>query len=159
MKYSSFFINDAEEAARLISEVDTKGKIYNAFRYNATVPDLLASDGEEHAVLRQALAPALEFLSAKLANSNVTEPLMKRLMEAAAKGEVVDFAKLSTFFAFDCVCSAAFNYQLDALGGSEDGAGLYNCLQIMAEMQASQGTCAVSAHYVHMDSEEVRYAD
>lgn len=41
MKHSSVFINDADEAGRLIKEMPSKGSIYAAFRYDANVPDLL----------------------------------------------------------------------------------------------------------------------
>ena len=41
MKHSSVFINDADEAGRLIKEMPSKGPIYAAFRYDANVPDLL----------------------------------------------------------------------------------------------------------------------
>jgi hypothetical protein len=47
MKHSSVFINDADEAGRLIKEMPSKGSIYAAFRYDANVPDLLGERNAE----------------------------------------------------------------------------------------------------------------
>ena len=138
MKHASIFINDADEAANVLRDFHSKGKIYTAFRYDAKTPDILASDGPAHRLRSEYLGPALRNLYLKDA-SFVTKDAILKLSDCAAKGEELDMKKLSAAIGFDCVCKAAFNYDLKAVQGSEDGQKLYKSLCILAESQASQG--------------------
>lgn len=59
MNHASIFVNDAEEAGRIIDKLPAKGAIYNAFRYDAAVPDVFACDDPDYTVRFKALSPSL----------------------------------------------------------------------------------------------------
>jgi cytochrome P450 len=120
MKHSSVFINDASEAGRLMEEMPSKGQIYSPFRYDANIPDMLASDGEAWNVRRKALGPVLANI--KFSNEDViTSSLLVFLEKASESAEPISVSELTTYVAFDCVCEAAFGYQLGAVNGSHEG--------------------------------------
>ena len=72
----------------------------------------------------------------------ITAALLLYLEKSADSGEAVDLSALTTFIAFDMVCDAAFNYQLNAVNGSEEGKKLHSCLSSMVASQAGKGIYA-----------------
>ena len=48
MNHNAIFVNDPVVAAEIIDTVPTKGPIYGAYRYDQSLPDILASDGEAY---------------------------------------------------------------------------------------------------------------
>jgi cytochrome P450 len=138
MKHASIFVNDAEEAARILNECDPKGPIYNSFRFDPNTPDILASDDVFYAARSKAMGPALKCLVLKK-DSKVYDNLVAVLTKAAASGATVDVKNLYVLFSFDCVCEAAFGYDLGATNGSLEGKMLHDSLQSLADAQAGQG--------------------
>jgi cytochrome P450 len=141
MKHASVFINDSAEAGRLLEEMTIKGAIYNAFRYDANIPDLLSSDGEAWEVRRKALYPALNHIHVASEDS-ITSALLAALTKYSETVEPVDLVGLCTSVAFDAVCDAAFGYQLGAVAGSEDGKRIYKTLCTLHDAQANVGIYA-----------------
>lgn len=137
MKHSSIFINDANEAAAVLSEFHAKGKMYGAFRFDTSIPDMLASEGNAHELRRKSLSPALANM--RLLDDTILGSLVKKLIECSESGKALDMEKMSALFAMDCVCKAAFGYDLQAINGSEDGSALYRSICTLQESFASQG--------------------
>ena len=141
MKHSSVFINDAQEAGKLLQEIPSKGAIYNAFRYDANIPDLLASDGPAWEVRNKALSPALSNIH--IANEEaIASALLTALTSYSESNEPVDLVGLCTSLALDVVCEAAFGYTLGAVAGSEDGKKMYQSLCTLADAQSNVGLYA-----------------
>jgi hypothetical protein len=69
----------------------------------------------------------------------VFDNLISVLTKAAASGVTVDVKNLYVLFSFDCVCEAAFGYDLQAVNGSLEGKMLHDSLQSLADLQAGQG--------------------
>jgi cytochrome P450 len=141
MKHSSVFINDAAEAGRLMEEMPSKGQIYSPFRYDANIPDMLASDGEAWNVRRKALGPALTNIGFSNDDS-ITSSLLVFLGKASESSAPISVSELATYVAFDCVCEAAFGYQLGAVNGSNEGKLLHESLVTLVDVQASKGIYA-----------------
>lgn len=137
MNHASIFINDATEAARILETVPNKGKIYTAFRYDGNIPDILASDGDAFVRRKNALEASLNNL--KLETNLITEALLVAFDRYAISGEAVDIKNLFTLLGFDCICSAAFNYNLGGVAGSAEGKQLVGCLKTLADAGASVG--------------------
>ena len=64
------------------------------------------------------------------------------LEKYSESSESLDLAALTTYIAFDCVCEAAFGYQLGAVAGSEEGKRLHSSLCSLVEAQAGKGMYA-----------------
>jgi hypothetical protein len=138
MNQASIFVNDAAEAGRIVREVPSKGRIYSTFRFDPAVPDILACDFETHTIRKDALGPAIESLRLK-GTSKLISKLISSFSRFAESGEKIDTKKLFTLFSFDVVCEVAFNYDLDAINGSADGAKLWQSLATLADAQAGTG--------------------
>jgi len=138
VKHASVFVNDAEEVVRVLNEVPCKGALYNGFRFDGRLPDILASDGADHNVRSKALGLALTSIRAA-DEERITRDLLKVLNDRAEDGKPLDIAALFTLLAFDCVSAALFNYELGAVAGSEEGKNLRLALETLAIKQTSQG--------------------
>lgn len=144
MQMSSVFINDAQEAARLVKDMPSKGPIYNAFRLNPAIPDILASDGDAWKLRNSALRPALESLMISETQwDKLLSDLADTLKKFSESGETLNICELFSFFAFDVVCLGAFGYELNGLQGSEQANKLYNCIKTLTAWKAGQGLYAV----------------
>jgi len=156
MNHASVFINDAVETARILNEVESKGRIYSAFRFEATVPDILACDGDAYEIRSKALSASLNNL--KIVDETlITKDLLQQLRENAESGKPVDIKELFAYVGFDCVCLSAFGYELGAVQGSADGKKLYQSLRTLADVQAGQGVYP-SANARKVPPEEVAAA-
>jgi cytochrome P450 len=150
MKQASVFANDPAEIGRLLGELRTKGPIYAAFRFDPKVPDLFASDGDDYALRSKALRSSL--LNLKMSAADVTA--INNSLEAAIKAkaesaEPLDCDALFSLAAMDFVCKALFRYDLNAVGGSEEGTKLYRYLKDLAKDIASKSV------YKHADNKPV----
>lgn len=82
-------------------------------------------------------------LSCHIRNEDsITAALLVALGKCAESAESLDLAALTTYVAFDCVCEAAFGYQLGAVAGSEEGKRLHSSLCALVEAQAGKGMYA-----------------
>ncbi len=143
MKHASIFINDAEETGRIFNLLPTKGPIYDIFRYNKAVPDILASDGEDWKVRSSVLTDALQVASLSQAELDlIFVNLNIKLNQYAESNESVSLFELLTYLSLDLVCQAFFKYPLEALKGSADGIKLFQCLETLTEYQSGQGIYA-----------------
>lgn len=139
MKHASVFINDANEAAAVLSDFQSKGKIYGGFRFDPEVPDMLACEGAAHELRRKALGPALSNMRIS-SDAAVTKALLQKLSEYSERGEAMDMREVASYVAMDCVCQAAFGYDLQAVtGGSPQGTTLYKSLCTLYDQFASTG--------------------
>ena len=139
MNQSSVFINDAEEAVRVLKKFQSKGDIYKVFRLNPEIPDVLASDGEEAFTRRSLFGPALD--SARLESQCLTD-LMSWLERAAESKSVIDISEVFSLLAFDIMSSFLFEYDLGALRGSEEGKALLSSIRTLTDAQAKVGIYA-----------------
>lgn len=64
--------------------------------------------------------------------------LLSVLKNHSESGEALDLAALTTYLAFDCMCEAAFGYQLRAVNGSEEGKKKYNLLYDIINMRVKK---------------------
>lgn len=143
MKNASVFINDGQEAARLLDEMPSKGPIYAAFRLDPKIPDILASDADQYILRKDALGPALQKIElSKEAMDVILKNLSAVLKTHSESGKPVDLDEVFGYLAFDCVCHSVFGYQLDALSGAEQGGKLYRALITLQEYMAGQGLYA-----------------
>lgn len=82
-------------------------------------------------------------LSCDISNEDsITAALLVALGKYAESAESLDLAALTTYIAFDCVCEAAFGYQLGAVAGSEEGKRLHSSLCALVDAQAGKGMYA-----------------
>jgi cytochrome P450 len=143
MKHSSIFINDSVEAVRVLNTLPEKGPIYDIFRYDKKVPDTLASDGDDWKQRSTYLRSAL--MNTKVLDTDLA-PILKqfdlKLNEYAESGKPLDLNEIITLLSMDVVTKSVFQYDLNALSGSEEGARLYKCLTTLSDYQASQGPYA-----------------
>ena len=89
-KHSSVFINDAEEAGDLLTKMNSKGLIYDIFRYVKTVPDMLASDGENWSMRSKVLRSSLEKVRFDIntkENKDILNNLQLKLKSFSESGE------------------------------------------------------------------------
>lgn len=135
MKQSSIFVNDAREVAKVIKEFPSKGRIYGPFRYDINIPDILACDGDAFFLRKSALKDAFANMEV---DSKVTADLLSTLLSHSESGSSIDMKRLLTLYAFDCVCQAAFEYDLGGVAGSEEGERLYQALETLTAAQQSQ---------------------
>ena len=138
MNHASVFINDSIEAAYLIDSITSKGRIYSAFRYEPSTPDILASDEEAFLIRKQAFGKAIENLKIKQENM-IMKDLLDLFLKHSETNETLDLKAIYTYFAFDCVCEAAFDYKLDAVKGSTEGKKLYQSLCTLFDAVAGTG--------------------
>jgi len=138
---SSVFVNDPAEVGRVIREIPTKGRIYSVFRYDQSIPDIMACDFESYTMRKSILGPSLESMKIP-SNSRVMDDLMGVLQRYVANGKVCDVRELFTQFALDLVCEAAFGYKLEALHGSVDGSKFISSLRTMEAKRAGTGMFA-----------------
>lgn len=141
MTHSSVFINEAKEAAQVLTDISSKGRIYGTFRYNAEIPDILACEGETFQKRKQILDAS--FQSLLLKDEDVIESLFQDLMTSftshAENGKALDAKKMFSLFALDCICHFYFSYSLHGVQGSEEAIGLLNSLQTHADANAAAG--------------------
>ena len=138
MNHSSVFINDSSEAAIVLDELCDKGPIYNAFRFDPAIPDILACDEAASTVRKQALGAALENMKLNQ-SSKILKDFMDILLKHSECGEPFDMKSLYAYLALDCVCEVVFHYQLDAINGSIEGKQLLQSLSTLLEFQSGQG--------------------
>lgn len=115
---------------------------------------MLSADGQEHAIRHEHLKPALEHMKI---NEEISNTIIKRNLTAVLKkhslsGQDLNLKSLASYLAFDCLCSAAFNYNLNATLSeidvadgavpSSEGAQLYQAIQTLLDAQAGQGLYA-----------------
>lgn len=143
MQHASVFLNDAVEVARAVECMPNKGPIYAAFRYDQQIPDILACEGDAYSKRSQYLAPAIENM--RLERDEISKDLMalfdKHSRSSSTDG--LDLKTVFTLYGFDLISKAAFNYELGAVSGSEEGRELLNSLNTLAEVQSGQGIVIV----------------
>jgi len=138
MNHSSVFINDSIEAALIIDEISDKGPIYNAFRFDPAVPDILACDEAVSKLKKQVLGESIENMKLK-DTSKILKDLMDILLKHSESEEPFDMKSIYTYFALDCICEVSFNYPLHAMNGSLEGKQLFQSLSTILEYQSGQG--------------------
>lgn len=138
MKHSSVFINDASLAKQVLEDLPTKGSLYNAYRYDQNVPDILASDGNDYKLRVDALKSSFENLKIPKNHSSFNE-LIEVFVKYAETNEACDLKKLSSLFSLDFICSVIFGYELGAVSGSEEGKKLYDSLNTFYDAQNASG--------------------
>ena len=140
MTHPSVFINEAKEAAQVLTDISSKGRIYGTFRYNAEIPDILACEGETFQKRKQILDASFQSVLLKDdAVESLFQDLMTSLASHAEKGEALDAKKVFSLFALDCICHFYFSYSLNGVQGSEEAIGLLNSLQTHADANAAAG--------------------
>ena len=154
MSQSSVFINDAEEAVRVLKKFHNKGDIYKVFRLNPDIPDVLASDGEDALTRRRVFGPALD--SSRF-NSQYLNDLMSALGKHVESKSTVDVSELFSLLSFDIMSSFLFDYDLGALRGSEEGRALLNSIRTLTDAQAKVGIYA-DPNIRSISQEELRKA-
>ena len=154
MSQSSVFINDAEEAVRVLKKFQSKGDIYKVFRLNPDIPDVLASDGEDASTRRRLFGPALD--NSRL-NSQCLDDLMISLGKYVESKSTVDVSELFSLLSFDIMSSFLFDYDLGALRGSEEGRGILNSIRTLTDAQAKVGIYA-DPSIRNISQEELRKA-
>lgn len=147
MNHASVFVNDCEIAGSCITSLTDKGPVYNAFRYDANVPDSMASDGESHALLFAKLGDAYKAMT--LANDNyVIENTHAILKKHAEDNSPVNFVELASLISLDIICLAAFGFRLSATSlspiESEQGRTLYSALKTLIDAQTASGIYQVA---------------
>ena len=150
MKNNSVFINDAEEAAKILRNHEYKGPIYDAFRYDKDTPDMFASDGDDHEIRFQRLKPTLQStrLSSKTKDTIIDKHLVELLNQHVGSGTDLDMKQVAAFIAFDLVCMEVFGYSLNSLLSDpasverSKGAQLYQAVQSLLAAQAAGGLYA-----------------
>lgn len=156
MSHTSVFINDSKLAAKVIQEVETKGKAYESFRYEASCPDLFTADGQPYHTRYQTLHHALQGSTEGGDGNNgglklpglytaFLKDLFDLFDEYAKKKAFLDMKRVYTLFAFDIICKAAFNFEVNAVSGSQLGKTLYQAITVIHESQASSGLYPVDA--------------
>jgi hypothetical protein len=75
-------------------------------------------------------------------DESITAALLVALEKYSESAESLDLSALTTYIAFDCVCEAAFGYQLGAVAGSEEGKRLHSSLCALVDAQAGKGMYA-----------------
>ncbi len=141
MNHNAIFVNDPVVAAEIIDTVPTKGPIYGAYRYDQSLPDILASDGEAYQLRQKYLLPAFQSIQLPdLQSDTMTQSLLQYFATSLTQGDAnVDLKRLYTLFSLDVICSHYFNYQLDAVNGSTQGDRLYSALTILYDAAATNG--------------------
>lgn len=140
MKHSSVFINAADLTKKLFEKLPSKGPIYEVFRYNKNVPDMLASDGDAWKLRSSHLREALT--NVKLSTSDMESiftQLDSHLKESSESGKPLAIDQLLMKLCLDIVSAAVFGYKLEALNGSADGEKVVQCLNTLSEHQSGQG--------------------
>jgi cytochrome P450 len=132
MKQTSIFVNDSREVLKVFHDFPSKGRLYGAFRFNPEVPDILACDGDAFKVRKEALQEA--FQNMKIPKNKILS-LIDILHQAAESSKPIDTKQLAIKFGFDIICQAAFNYDLQAIEGSEQGEKLYQSIDILTAAQ------------------------
>ena len=142
MKHNSVFINSSKECANVLRDFPIKGMIYAGYRFDPTVPDIYASDGDEFTTRKKALVPALENM--KLKDKRHIAELMSVLNAHAESGKPINVKEFFSYLAFDIVCESAFNYDLGAIAGTSiEGRELYQSLCTLTDAQATSGIYAI----------------
>lgn len=143
MKHSSIFVNDAEDIAKLFLSMPSKGGMYDVFRYNKAIPDMLASDGQAWETISSNLRPSLVNVTVTASDIEpVLAQLDSKLKDLSESGQSANLVEFMTLLGLDIVCYIIFKYELNALSGSEEGKQLYRCLKTLTEFQSSQGIYA-----------------
>jgi hypothetical protein len=143
MKHSSIFVNAADVTKNLFEKLSIKGPIYEIFRYNKVIPDMLASDGDDWKLRSTHLREAL--INTKLASTDmevIFERLETYLKEYSESGKSLALDQLLMKLSLDIVTVAVFGYKLNALGGSADGEKVVQCLNTLSEHMSGQGIYA-----------------
>lgn len=138
MKQASLFINDPLEAFRILIQFTRKGQVYDSFRYDASIPDILTSDGDAWKLRRDAMGDAFGQLSPDKV-ALVVHQLIQILSHAADSETILDMRKIFSLFALDVVCLTLFNYDLKALQGAQLGLDLYNSLEVLLAVEQKSG--------------------
>eukprot|EP01031_Cornospumella_fuschlensis_P022538 gene22538-27507_t len=138
MKHASVFINDSNEVARVIGDLTTKGAIYNVFRYDPAIPDLLTSDGDAYTRTNELFEKAYEQLNStplEVIESLVKDTLLPMIEKDDKKQVKTD--RTYTIFCMHVVCVLVFGYTIPRL--EETGDQLCGCIQTLSDYVASQG--------------------
>ena len=134
------FCNDATEAGRIITDLPTKGAVYSMFRLRPDVPDVMSAEGADYDARVKVLQRGLANLS--LGKRNISADLLTKLKTASEAGKPVDLAKLLKLAALDAVAGCAFNYDLGAVTGSEDGEAILSAMNTRDDKIKSVGMFA-----------------
>lgn len=116
------FVNDAVEAGRVMTDLVTKGGVYQSFRWNPKVADTMSAEGSAWEARVKALKEAYAGLKCK--EGSMTTALLASLRAAAESGKSVNIASLFSLYALDVMSEAVFGYDLGAVAGSAEGAEL-----------------------------------
>ena len=168
LQNNSVFVNDSTMAAHVLATVPDKSTAYNILRYDPHVPDLLtASDnisngagGGDHSSRYKAYGATVAALDISPESlDEVSGAMLAELSKAAAatagqeeeaggtgggggKKTHVDIAQLLAHVSLDCLCAAAFGYDLGATAAgtstSSEGARLVRSLQVLEERQGQR---------------------
>lgn len=151
MKQNSVVITDAKAAAEVLRNADQKISEINQFRFDPTVPDLLASEGADWDKRSRYLRPALEALrlSEEVVSTIITQNLKAVMRKYEQSKELLNMHELSFCLSFDILCKELCSYDLLATAdmaqqddANGEGAGLFRSLKTLIEAQTAKGLYA-----------------
>lgn len=114
MKTSSIFVNDAEEAGRIVTEVKQKGAAYAGYRLNDKLPDLFTANYEDWKERSEAFGQSMSQLLHK-DEDKMTLDILAYFKKYSEEDKEFDLVKLFSLYALDIVCCVCFNYDLQAV--------------------------------------------
>lgn len=118
MKHSSIFVNDASLALDLLvndKSLETKGTIYNTFRFDPAIPDVIASDNVEYERLKSVFENVWGNEEINVRKSdNWMEELKSTINESAlSNSSHFDFKNFIFKFVLKVICSNFFDFVVD----------------------------------------------
>jgi cytochrome P450 len=148
MKQNVVVITDARAAAEVLRNADQKIVELNQFRFDPTVPDLLASEGNDWDIRARYLRPALEALrlSEEVVSTIITQNLKAVMHKYEQSNELLNMHELSCCLSFDILCKELCDYDLSATVNmaqqgaiNGEGAEIFRSLKSLNEAKIAKG--------------------